>query len=332
MKSLVNITPEELRTRKIVEWGYTQEDQAVSHSRYQNWIRQGQQGSLNYLTGERATMRASLSRYYPSFQSALVFLFDYSREKKGLDAVFKLEEGNNLKMGSYAMGFGGKDYHLTIREDLHWMGMRLKEKYSDLDFKLSLDVQPVLERDLAWRAGLGWMGKNSMLIHREHGSFVILGSLLFNKKLFPEHKAVVEVDHCGTCRDCVDACPTEAIEPTSRTLMAEKCISTFTIEHFKDDVLPPAGYHKKANWFFGCDICQDVCPWNGKPLSSRLAHSFDKALEKSLLQFFLTRSVATIVEELGNMSNKGFVRLFKETVFARTGRIGLLKNLQLFKR
>ena len=332
MKPLLNITPEELRSRKIVEWGHTREEKAVSYSHYQNWIDQGRQGSLNYLTGERAEMRASLSRYHPSFQSALVFLFDYSREKKALDGIFDSKEGNNLKMGSYALGFGGSDYHLTIRDDLVWVGMRLKEKYPNLDFQLSLDIHPVLERDLAWRAGLGWIGKNSMLIHREHGSFVMLGSLLLNVNLFPQQKVVVEADHCGSCRACVDACPTEAIDPGGRTLMAEKCISTFTIEHFKDNVSPPDDYHKKTRWFFGCDICQDVCPWNGKPLSLPPAFSFDKPLEKKLLQFFFMRPVEKIVDELVNMSNKGFVRFFKETVFARTGRIGLLKNLQLFKR
>ena len=329
MKPLCNITVEELRSRRIVEWGHTHEDRASSYSHYVAWLARGWQGSLNYLTGNRASMRESLLHYYPSFQSALVFLFDYSREREALNGVIASDRSNGLKMGSYALGFSGVDYHRTLREELHWVGMRLKERDDSLDFQVSLDIHPVLERDLAWRAGLGWIGKNSMLIHREHGSFVMLGSLLLNKNLFPERKQILETDHCGHCRACVEACPTEAIDAESRTLVAEQCISTFTIEHFKDDVPPPRDYHREHSQFFGCDICQDVCPWNGSPLPSAGGNSFQRPLEKKLLAFFLLRPVKKIVEELAGMSNKGFVRFFKETVFARTGRIGLLKNLRL---
>ena len=330
MKALLNVTVEELRSKKIVEWSHTCEDKAFSYPHYENWIRQGRQGSLHYLTGERANMRASLSNYYPSFKSALVFLFDYSQEKKALSRIASSEKSNGLKMGGYALGFSGEDYHLTIRKSLVWIGRRLKERESGLNFQLSLDVHPVMERDLAWRSGLGWIGKNSMLIHPKYGSFFMLGSLLLNKNFFLGEKPIIETDHCGYCRTCVDACPTEAIDPKSRTLMAEKCISTFTIEHFKNDVPSPGNYHEKSRWFFGCDVCQDVCPWNGKLLLEE-RFSFIRPLEKKLLQFFLLRPVGKIVEDLMNISNKGFVRLFKETVFARTGRIGLLKNLWLFK-
>ena len=328
MKALFDIDLEELRSRKIVEWGHTCEDKAHSYGRYQNWIRQGRQGPLHYLTGPRGAARSSLSNYYPSFRSALVFLFDYSSERGALERMTSSGESNGLTMGSYALGFGGRDYHHVLREDLTWLGEHLKERVAGLDFQLSLDVHPVLERDLAWRAGLGWIGKNSMLIHRKHGSFVMLGSLLLNKNLFPHDNPLLETDHCGNCRLCVDACPTSAIDPATRTLTAEDCISTFTIEHFKDDVSPPKDYHQRDRGFFGCDICQDVCPWNGEPLS--LA-GLEEPLEKKVLQFFLLRPVGVILEELEKMSNKGFVRFFSETVFARTGRIGMLKNLRLFK-
>ena len=330
MKALFDITIDELYSRKIVEWGHTCEDRASSYSHYINWLNKKRHGSLNYLTGERALMRASLSRYYPSFQSALVFLFDYSKQKEALNSITISKESNGLEMGSYTLGFSGEDYHRTVRESLIWLGMRLKKQHRDLDFQLSLDIHPVLERDLAWRAGLGWIGKNSMLIHKKHGSFIMLGSLLLNKNLFPQQAPLLETDHCGHCRDCVEACPTNAIEPETRTLTAEKCISTFTIEHFKSDVPPPEDYHQSSPQFFGCDICQDVCPWNREPFLSDEPYSFKQPLEKKVMGFFLLRPVSRIVEELSGMSNKGFVRFFKETVFARTGRIGLLKNLRLF--
>ena len=250
MKALFDITVEELRTRKIVEWGHTHEDRATSYQNYRSWILRGWQGSLHYLTGERGRTRESLSRHYPPFQSALVFLFDYSGKREALAHMADSGESNGLRMGSYALGFSGKDYHSTMREDLVWMGMRLKEREPDLDFRLSLDVHPVLERDLAWRAGLGWIGKNSMLIHRKHGSFVMLGSLILNKNLFPGKRAIAETDHCGRCRICVDACPTGAIDPDTRTLVAEACISTFTIEHFKNDGPPSCGLPSKEQVVF----------------------------------------------------------------------------------
>ena len=330
MKPLLNMTVSELRSRKVVEWGHTREGKAASYRNYRDWLEKGWQGSLHYMTGKRALVRESLSNYYPPFQSALVFLFDYSSGKGALDRIAGSRESNGLRMGGYALGFSGKDYHVTIREDLAWVGMRLRELHGDLDFRLSLDVHPVLERDLAWRAGLGWIGKNSMLIHRKRGSFVMLGSLLLNKDIFPEKTPVLESDHCGRCRVCVDACPTGAIEPASRTLVAERCISTFTIEHFKDDAPPPGDYHKKTSQFFGCDICQDVCPWNSDYVLSDKNFSFKNALEKSLSGFFLLRPLRRVVGELAEMSNRGFVRFFRGTVFARTGRIGLLKNLRLF--
>ena len=331
MKPLLNITASELCSRKIVEWGHTRDDKAVSYHNYQNWLEKGRQGSLHYMTDKRALMRASLSNYYPAFQSALVFLFDYHSQRESLNRMASSKEANGLELGSYTLGFSGRDYHRAIREDLNWVGMRLKEVHKDLDFQLSLDVHPVLERDLAWRAGLGWIGKNSMLIHRKHGSFVMLGALLLNKDFFPDKIPIFETDHCGHCRLCVDACPTKAIDPETRTLTAQECISTFTIEHFKDDIPPPRNYHRKTSQFFGCDICQNVCPWNSKLLPLDEHFSFERALEKRLLDFFLLRPVKRIVAELASMSNKGFVRFFKETAFARTGRIGLLKNLRLFK-
>ena len=330
MRPLLNIAVSQLQSRKIVEWGHTVEDRAASYQNYRDWLEKGWQGSLNYMTGKRALVRESLSNYYPSFRSALVFLFDYSSEREALEGVANSRESNGLRMGAYALGFSGKDYHRMIREDLIWVGMRLRELHGGLDFQVSLDVHPVLERDLAWRAGLGWIGKNSMLIHREHGSFVMLGALLLNKNIFPDKVPVLESDHCGHCRACVDACPTGAIEPASRTLVAERCISTFTIEHFKDDAPPPGDYHKKTSQFFGCDICQDVCPWNNNQVLSDKNSQFVNTLEKRLLDFFLLRPVRRVVGELVGMSNKGFVRFFRETVFARTGRIGLLKNLRLF--
>ena len=184
---------------------------------------------------------------------------------------------------------------------------------------------------MAWRAGLGWIGKNSMLIHREHGSFLMLGSLLLNKNLFPDENPIVETDHCGTCRACVDACPTEAIDPDSRTLMAEECISTFTIEHFKNDVSPPRNYHLKNRWFFGCDICQDICPWNGKPLSSSASVSFAKPLEERLLQFFFDPTGGKNCYRVDEYVQQGFCPFFQGNGFCPNGAGGIAQKFAAFQ-
>ena len=178
----------------------------------------------------------------------------------------------------------------------------------------------MLERDLAQRAGLGWFGKNSMIINREFGSYQLIGSLLLNKKLELATKDI-ETDHCGTCTRCIDACPTNAIHQTERTVFSDRCISTFTIEMFKE-VEPPKGYAKNSHEVFGCDICQEVCPWNRKPLKNI------ESIQESRLVNFFNRDLNLIISELEKMSNKGFKTFFKGTSFERVGKRGLIKNLR----
>ena len=155
MKNLLHISCDELSQRGVVEWGYTCESTPASYDKYRDWLKREKQGSLTYLTGKRAKMRSSLLNYYPDFQSAVVFLFDYSRQREKLEKFYQSEESNGLRVGSYAVGFAGRDYHRAIQERLSWVGERLKEKIEGLEYIFSLDVHPVLERDLAYRAGLG---------------------------------------------------------------------------------------------------------------------------------------------------------------------------------
>ena len=229
------------------------------------------------------------------------------------------------------MGFEGEDYHNLIRAKLIGIGDRIKSEHK-LDYKLTLDTHPVLERDLAMRAGLGWFGKNSMLISTEHGSFFIIGSLLLNKKLEGlKDKVTVEVDHCGQCTRCIDACPTEAIDIETRTIKAVDCISTFTIEQFKIDSIPSPKMNLKGGEIFGCDICQDVCPWNQR--IDRM-EKFKRVTwtdgQKKILNFFMLRPVDEVHREIEGMSGKEFERFFEGTSFSRSGRRGLLKNIRLY--
>ena len=316
-----------LKSLKIVDWGYSEESRPKSFDKFNDWVEKNDHGSLKYLADHRKDLREDIKNFYPDFQSALVFLFDYSKEKKELDKIYDNE--NQLKIASYALAFKGEDYHLLLRKSLEEVASKVKSIYPDIELKYTLDIQPVLERDLAYRAGLGFFGKNSMLISRRHGSFFMIGSLLINQKLRLEAKAL-ETDHCGQCTACADSCPTNAIDLETRTLKANQCISTFTIEMFQADAQIPNGYENVQSEIFGCDICQDVCPWNKRIFRKMIDHKtqLDGIQFKLIEDFFLNRPVNEIVEELESWSNKKFLKVFKDTALARTGRKGMLKNLK----
>lgn len=317
MKKLFNIDPKLLEESKVVDWGYTEELRPRSFDTYLKWVEDGCHGPLKYLEDERRLKRESLKEVYPECESALVFLFTYIDAKK-----YELEQNPKNKIASYTIGFEDQDYHFWIKEKLDILGQELSKKFEGLEYKFSLDVHPVLERDLAFRSGLGWFGKNSMLINKEHGSYTLIGSLLLNQKLDIQ-TSNLEVDHCGNCTRCIDACPTNAIDPVKRTVNANHCISTFTIEMFKD-VPPPKGYPVESQEVFGCDICQEVCPWNNKPLKKINADHFE---ESDLVAFF-NRELDPIIYDVEQMSNRQFKEFFKRTSFERVGKRGLLKNLK----
>jgi len=309
----------------IVDFGQTDEAFPVSYDKYDHWVEEGHSRPLNYLSDERKKIRQDLRHYFPEFKSALVFLFSYGPAKKYLNSI-----KSKQKISSYVFSHGGADYHIEIKKTLDEILKELQKENSELIGKAVIDTAPILERDLAYRAGLGWFGKNSMLISRTHGSYFFIGSLLLNQPLEREYVAKSETDHCGTCLACVQACPTNAIDPQTRTLFTHKCISTFTIEMFKA-VSPPAGYLSSNGEIFGCDICQEVCPWNSKQDFSQRPFVLNEN-GKDLLHFFLERDVDQIILDLEGMSSNKFKKLFKNTALERTGRIGLIKNLIPFKK
>lgn len=325
---------EVLEKFSIVDWAYTEELSPRSFQQFEKWVERGDHGSLGYLADHRKEKRSSLLEVFPEAKSALVFLFSYHSQKLAADSFYQSEQSNGLKLASYVTGFKGQDYHFVIADYLNELGAIMTKTYQGLEYKLSLDIHPVLERDLAFRTGLGWFGKNSMLISKNHGSFVMIGSLILNQKLAIEPRAL-ETDHCGQCRACIDACPTEAIDGETRTLVAEKCISTWTIEHFKEGPKAPAGMEKAAGEIFGCDICQDVCPWNHRPVRQGLLAQSDKDFKQAndfLLKEILVPQKEQLLVSLKDTSNSGFAKKFKKTPLGRTGRRGLLKNIQFWKK
>jgi len=305
VKDLLSLTKLELQKNQIFDWAYTEESRPKTFDYYKKWVKDNHQGPLDYLADHRKDLREDIKNFFPDFKSALVFLFDYTPSAKANI------ESKNFKFASYTKGFEGFDYHYWIKEKL----IEIAAKLNLQNYSLSIDAQPVLERDLAFRAGLGWFGKNSMLISREGGSFFLISSILLSEKLNLETNNT-ETDHCGNCTRCIDACPTNAILD-NRTILAKNCISTFTIELFKD-AEAPKGYPTKRGEIFGCDICQEVCPWNQKPLK-RVESISEVDFEKKFKE-----------TDLESISNREFRRIFKGTSLERTGRVGLLKNLKKF--
>lgn len=329
------LDPKKLEKWGVVDFGYTTLAAPLSLDHYNSWVQKKDHLPLTYLEGERQQKRQNLGNHWPDFKSSLVFLFSYHQSHLELQNFYQNDPAwNGLKLASYTLGFEGADYHHLIKERLIEIAESLKEKFQGLEYKLTLDTHPVLERDLALRAGLGWFGKNSMLINRDHGSFFIIGSLLLNQQLPPEllpDKRGSETDHCGQCNLCALACPTKAIDPLTRSITARDCISTFTIEQFKLDTVPSEKMTLKDGFIFGCDICQDVCPWNKR--IDRMNESKSMTLSSAkvaIIDTFLKTHPEQLAQYLKALSEGAFKRLFKNSSLERSGRRGLLKNILFF--
>lgn len=302
----------------IAEIGLVHDPNALSYEKYQSWVKQGNSSYLTYLSDERANKRKSLLEIFPNFKSALVFLMPYKKSPSGK---------NGFKIADYVMAFNDQDYHQALPENIKKF-LHQFEWSDKAPYKIVLDTSPVLERDLAYRAGLGWFGKNSMLINKKWGSYFIIVSVLFEIKLvFDTKKAdsptAFETDHCGSCNACVESCPTQAIIKDKRQIEIDKCIASYTIEIFTDKKNPPTG-SSKGKEIYGCDICQTVCPWNSKIETLDEIHYKDSLTNT----IFLNNSADDIIENLKRMSKRQFKKLFAHSPIARTGRDSLIKNIK----
>lgn len=213
--------------------------------RLENWLKQGQHGAMRYLENH-FDKRLDPRLLVPGAKSVISLLYNYFPEKD-------LASEENFKVAKYAYG---EDYHHVIRDKLNIFLEKIRQRVGQVEGRAFVDAAPVMERAWARKSGLGWIGKNSLLLNKERGSFFFLAELITDLVVAPD--APVR-DYCGTCTACQDACPTDAI-PTPYTLDASRCISYFTIE-LKESI-PESMKGRFENWIFGCDICQDVCPWN----------------------------------------------------------------------
>lgn len=278
-------------------WNWTPLQKPLSMDIYKTWIEKSYHGDMAYLKNH-IPQKEEPKNLLPQAKSAFVFTVEYGLKPNTLPT-------KNLRVAAYAKD---EDYHVWFKQKTQQLCKDLKSLFPQNEFVGFTDSSPVLERDLAYQAGLGWFGKNTCLIDRKRGSLFFIGEI-YSTLAYPQTKAPTpSLDHCGTCDRCIVACPTKAIEP-ERTLNATKCISYWTIESKK--VPPPELREQFSDWFFGCDICQTVCPWNIKVRDLVEPAPCDP-----------TDDLRMILES----SNKTLMRLFANTPLSRAGGRGLKRN------
>lgn len=271
---------------------------------FQEWLDENHHGTMDYLASERSrSHRADPSLILPGCKSILVLALPYQQP----DLIgFKKPVRSDFHIAAYALG---DDYHDVIPPRLKEIVQFIEEQVGHpVPNRCYTDTGPILERELAQRAGLGWIGKNSMLINPQAGSTFLLAEIFLDIEL--ELDTPFISDHCGTCTRCIDACPTNCILP-NRTIDSRRCISYLTIENkgvIPEDLREPIG-----NWVFGCDICQQACPWN------RFALPGDPALEPSIPLPARTGDLT--------LTSPEFNQRFKGSPLKRAKRRGYLRNL-----
>ncbi len=285
--------------------GITSPDPPAHLEVYEAWLSQGHHASMVYMSREDARQRRADPRsILPECQAIIVLAANYLPRTTTRDRT-----DSHFQIASYALG---DDYHIVLPERMYRLVEFIQERLGrDVRYKIYTDTGPLLERELAQRAGLGWIGKNSCLIHPRLGSYFVLGEILLDVPLPID--APFSHDRCGTCTRCIDACPTRCILP-NRTLDSRNCISYWTIES-KDvialDIRPQIG-----DWLFGCDVCQQVCPYN---------KTFAKPSEDSAFQMRESLAGATL-ERFLRLPQDEWRRTFKESPLLRAKRRGLVRN------
>lgn len=273
--------------------------------RLEAWLKNGSHGKMAYMENH-FEKRLDPAKLVHGAKSVVSLLYNYYPEQDLTE-----QKADHFKLAKYAYG---EDYHLIIKDRLKTFMSILRKEIGDIEGRVFVDSAPVMERQWAAKSGLGWVGKNTLLINKEKGSFFFLAELILDLELEPDGPIK---DYCGTCTRCIDACPTDAI--TAFQLDASKCISYLTIE-LKDNI--PAEFEGRLeNWIFGCDICQDVCPWNRFSNSHKEPHFSPK---NELLDLF-NNNWQDLTEEI-------FSVVFKRSAVKRTKFEGLIRNLNTAKK
>lgn len=270
----------------------------------ETWLQLRAHGKMSYMENH-FDKRLDPSKLVPGAKSVVSLMYNYYPTRD-----FANENPDHYKLAKYAYG---EDYHHVIKDKLKNLVDDLKTEVGEIEGRVFVDSAPVMERQWAEKSGLGWIGKNTLLINKNSGSFFFLAELIIDLELEPDGPIK---DYCGTCTRCIDACPTDAITPYE--LNASQCISYLTIE-LKESI-PEEFKGKMEGWAFGCDICQDVCPWNrfSKPNQEE---AFQPS--KALLELF-NKNWQDLTEEV-------FAQVFRKSAVKRTKFEGLKRNLNFLK-
>ncbi|MDP1545458.1 MAG: tRNA epoxyqueuosine(34) reductase QueG [Anaerolineales bacterium] len=306
LKQLKQAIKEKARQLGFILAGVTSSEPPAHYAFFQSWLNADHHGTMQYLvnaSGKRADPKLIL----PECKSILVLALPYTplSNNHAEHSSFTFHP-SSFHIAAYALG---DDYHDIIIPRLQEIVTFIEEQLDHpIPNRCYTDTGPILERELAQRAGLGWVGKNSMLINPQAGSTFLLAEILLGIELEPDDP--FSTDHCGTCTRCIDACPTQCILP-DRTLDARRCISYLTIENKGD--IPEDLRLPMQNWIFGCDICQQVCPWN------RFSQPADPGLKPSIPLPIRTSDLLLLSSE--------FNQRFKKSPIKRAKRRGYLRNL-----
>lgn len=269
------------------------------------WLNSGHHAGMQYMENH-FEKRTDPHKLVEGSKSVISLLYNYYTDKEQVDPEAPI-------LSKYAYG---TDYHFVMKDKMKELYRWINETYGPIEGRVFVDSAPVLDRAWAAKAGLGWIGRNSNLINRKLGSFVFIGELIIDLEL--KYNTIPESDFCGSCTICIDSCPTEAILD-NRTIDSNRCISYLTIEN-RDDI-PPAFEGKLEQRVFGCDICQDVCPWN------------QKALPNTESEFTPSGTLLEMKkEDWEALDQAGFSTLFKKSAVKRAGYKGLKRNIAFLSK
>lgn len=272
--------------------------------RLEKWLATEQHGEMNYMENY-FDKRLDPRLLVHGAKSIVSLLLNYYNPEKQKDP-------SAPKISQYAYG---KDYHLVIKEKLHKFFEKIRDKIGMVEGRVFVDSAPVMDKAWARKSGLGWIGKNSNLISKKVGSFFFIAEIILDLELEPDSAVT---DHCGSCTACIDSCPTEAIS-TPYQVNGSKCISYLTIE-LKNE-LPNEFKNKMDGWMFGCDICQDVCPWN------RFSKPHNEPLFDPYPGLFQMNS-----RDWQELTKETFRKVFKDSAVERTKYEGLKRNINFLKK
>ncbi len=272
--------------------------------RLENYLKENRHGKMSYMENH-FDMRLDPRLLVEGAKSVISLTYNYFPDE--------LQRNDSFKIAKYAYG---TDYHFVIKDKLKELLNFIREEIGEINGRAFVDSAPVLEHAWAQKAGIGWVGKNSLTLSKQKGSFFFLAELILDLEL--DYDNPIQTDHCGSCTKCIDSCPTEAILP-NRKIDGSKCISYFTIE-LKDEI-PSEMSGKFDDWVFGCDVCQDVCPWN----RFSLPHKEEKFQPKEELLMYSKSDWLEITEDV-------FQKIFQKSPVKRTKFEGLKRNLEFVSK